>query len=103
MKAEGHHTEDSMVNCPQCRKKTSFLSLESHFESCVSGQQKRVNSWGAGREVSKCPWCDEFFTIGSRNFESHKKREHLWGEFECWNCQFKANFANDLGRNYIHS
>ena len=34
MKSEGH-PEDTMVNCPQCRKKTSFLSLESHFEACV--------------------------------------------------------------------
>ena len=96
MKREGHPL-DTMVNCPQCRKSTSLPLLESHFEACVLGKMKESQGWRAGMATKeKCPWCEMYFPLGSRTFETHKKREHLWGDFKCSDCEFRANFASDL-------
>ena len=93
------HTEESLANCPQCKKRFNFLLLEPHYEACIISTIKKMNRWGVGREVApkeKCPWCEEYFVQGSKTLEFHKKREHLWGDFKCADCDFQANFAKNL-------
>ena len=59
---------------------------------------KQSNCWRVKSKVApkeKCPYCEEYFAQGSKNLESHKKREHLWGDFSCSECQFQANFVRE--------
>ena len=88
------HREESLADCPQCKKKVAFLSLDTHYESCVISAMKKTISPVAPKE--KCPWCEEYFIQGSRTLESHKKRVHFWGDFKCAECNFQANFIKDL-------
>ena len=61
-------------------------------------KMKQSNCWRVKSKVApkeKCPYCEEYFAQGSKNLESHKKREHLWGDFSCSECQFQANFVRE--------
>ena len=89
------HTEDPLVNCPECKKKFAFLSLEAHYEACVISAIEERKDWFI-LPKEKCPWCEEYFVQGSRTLKVHKRREHFLGDFKCADCHFQANFVKDL-------
>ena len=74
-----------------------YEDIETHTKHVKSIKKPKAPSlpWGEKNFRHKCPYCIK--TFGARSaFQSHRKKVHFYGAFDCRVCGFKANFATDL-------
>ena len=68
--------------CTICGKMMCFTSLNNHMR-LAHGRTEVISR--------KCPWCDKILT--SSTLRQHAMKFHLYGNFLCQKCGFKAYFA----------
>ena len=93
-----NHTKDVLCpNCTSCREDSQISidrhplqEIESHYRYCVT-------------HPYKCKWC-EFVTEKSKKtgyyekqkMSEHLRKQHYWGPFRCYHCDYVGNFASDI-------
>ena len=73
------------VQCQLCESIMTCSSYEGHMRR-KHGEKINMSK--------KCAWCDNVVSV--YNLDWHAKKQHFWGIFVCTECNFRANFANNL-------
>ena len=90
------HDQNQELGCPKCDKIFRLEKIQSHISECANAQAS-----------FKCQWCSQKFFPDPRvkwenrfkiaSFDVHRKLSHFWGDsFRCPQCEFEANFAQEL-------
>ena len=84
--------------CPSCNDQVPLTDLEQHYETCLDANMRQA--WKLSKQRSTvtqfpCPFCNEVFRNGTTLY-IHKKRVHLWGQFECLTCHDIFSFVKDI-------